>query len=74
MATTVGDVVKWVTQCAGYDPQVQYDAGMPTTMKYRILDCSKAHSLLGWKPLISSEDGTKRTVEWWNESKGWWKK
>ncbi|MBI5408210.1 MAG: NAD(P)-dependent oxidoreductase [Nitrospirae bacterium] len=73
--TTVGDVVNWALKHAGHTPsRVTYDDGKPTTMKFRSLDCTNAQNLLGWQPKIKAEEGIRRTVEWWKNNKGWWKR
>lgn len=34
-------------------------------------DIKKARLLLGWKPLVSFDQGIKRTIEWYQNNKGW---
>lgn len=73
--TTVGSVVRLVLAHADHTPsKIAYDGNKPTTMPVRVLDCSKAHDALGWKPEIGIEEGIRRTVEWWKGNKGWWKR
>jgi GDP-L-fucose synthase len=73
--TAVCDIVKWALKYAGYTPsEVKYLRDKPTTIKFRALDCTKAHALLGWIPEISPEEGVKRTVNWWLENKSTWNK
>lgn len=36
----------------------------PFDVTANILDCSRAHRLTGWKPVVSFEEGVKRTYEW----------
>src|SRR5206468_1897212 len=65
-ATTVGDVAGWALKAAQHQPiQVVYDQAAPTTAPHRVLDCTKARSVLGWQPELSPEEGVRRTVAWW---------
>jgi len=75
MKTTVGDVVHWVLQYARHHPdEIKYLQDRPTTMKFRVLDCTKLKETLGWKPEYTIEEGIKKTVEWWIENRNWWNK
>ena len=73
--TTVDNVVKWALKYAAHKPsEIQYTDKGHSTTALRVLDCSKAARILGWKPLHDPEEGVKRTVEWWINNKDWWKK
>lgn len=75
ISTTVKDVVEWSLKYAEHRPsRLLYDTNKPTTMKFRLLDCTKAKNMLGWEPQIAIEEGIKRTVEWWKKNKEWWEK
>jgi dTDP-glucose 4,6-dehydratase len=37
------------------------------------LDTSKARTELGWKPLMSFEEGLERTVRWYQANEAWWR-
>lgn len=36
------------------------------------LDCSKLKSL-GWRPVLTLEQGLKRTIEWYKNNEDWWR-
>lgn len=73
--TTVGDVVKWALKYAGHKPKkIEYLSDKPTTIKFRVLDCSKVKKMLGWQLQYSIEEGVKKTTEWWIKNRSWWKK
>ena len=73
--TSVGDVVEQALSASGYIPEsVTYNSDKPTTIKSRMLDCSKIIRMTGWKPESSIEKGIKKTTKWWIENKDWWRK
>jgi len=42
-------------------------------MRYAI-DHSKITKELGWKPTVNFEEGIKKTVDWYKENEGWWRR
>ncbi len=73
--TRVGDVLSWALKSANHKPkEIKYLSDKPTTIKSRLLDCSKAHDILGWKPHYTVREGVEKTTKWWMENKEWWKK
>lgn len=73
--TKVSDVVSWALKYSGHSPsKIGYLADKPTTVKNRVLDCSKAKSLLGWQPQYTTEEAIRKTTEWWTTNRKWWKK
>lgn len=73
--TTVADVVKCVTDCAGFQPSsVSYDLSQPATSRARVLNCDKIHSWVGWTPEYGIQEGLQRTLDWWQNNKMWWNK
>ena len=75
VATKVGDVVRWALKFARHTPaDIRYIQDKPTTIKSRVLDCSKIKNSLGWQPKYSVEEGIRDTLQWWMENKRGWKK
>ena len=73
--TRVGDVVTWALRYADHRPgQIHYNQNKPTTVKTRVLDCSKIEKAVGWKPQVSTEEGIRQTTEWWIQNKETWTK
>lgn len=75
LQTKVSNVVEWALKYAGHNPaKIKYIQDKPTTMKFRVLDCTKINRILGWYPKYTIEDGIKKTTQWWIENKHSWKK
>lgn len=55
------DMIEYVEDRKGHD------------QRYAI-DFSKIKNELDWQPQISFEEGMKKTVEWFKENEGWWKR
>ena len=74
-AVTVQEVVDEALKACAHKPiRVSYDAGKPSTIRFRALNCAKTNKILNWQPQITFSEGIRRTAEWWVENKGWWKK
>lgn len=75
ICTRVSDVVDWSLSASGHTPKsIIYNSDKPTTIKSRMLDCSKIKQMTGWEPKYSIEEGIKKTAGWWIDNKSWWKK
>lgn len=68
---TLRSVLKWILQIDGYsDAKVTYDASKPTMIKKRMIDISKARSLLDYNPKFDILIGLANTIKWYrNELK-----
>lgn len=72
---TVGRVAELILSSCEFSPrQIKYTGKGPATFKNRVLDCSKAADVLGWRPQYPIETGIRKTVDWWKDNKGWWKR
>lgn len=72
---SVDKIVKLILEYCDFEPsKIEYDQTMPTTIKSRILDCTKAKHILGWKPIYKIEDGLKNTIDWWINNRYTWNK
>lgn len=54
-------LIRFVTDRPGHD------------MRYAI-DPTKIHERLGWLPKTSFDDGIERTIQWYLDHEGWWKR
>jgi CDP-glucose 4,6-dehydratase len=63
---TVLEVVERILERVGrkdLQPVIQNEASREIREQY--LDCKKAHTLLGWRPAFSFEQGLDRTIAWY---------
>jgi len=68
---TVKDVLKMLLAIDGYqDAEVTFDASKPTMIPKRLIDISKARSLLGFQSRVPMEEGLRKTVDWYRNSTG----
>ena len=54
-------MIEYVKDRAGHDRRYTVDA-------------SKLKEELGWEPEVNFEDALKKTIDWYRENEGWWKK
>lgn len=62
---SIKDLAKSVATLVGYTGKVIYDSTQPDGQPRRVLDSSKAHAALGWRPSISLLVGLDATYTWW---------
>ena len=51
--------------------QIEYQPRHPADVPKTWADITRARELLGWRPLVSIEEGIQRTVEWYLENREW---
>lgn len=61
---TIKELAARVADTIGYEGKVMWDTSKPDGVAQKLLDSSKFMSL-GWKPMVSIEQGLKRTYEWY---------
>jgi nucleoside-diphosphate-sugar epimerase len=72
---TVDDIVHWALKYSGHNPSnIIYNSKKPVTIPFRVLDCSKAKTVLGWEPENTIEEGVRKTVSWWTQNRNRWNK
>jgi GDP-L-fucose synthase len=68
---TIRESVEIILSLTGHaNVEVIYDASKPTTIPTRLVDLSKAKTLLGFRPKVSFEEGLRRTINWYREYRG----
>ena len=67
---TIGQIVRLILKAADHsDGRIVFDASKPTAIPFRMVDTSKAKTLLAFEPEISLEEGLRDTVEWYRRRK-----
>jgi GDP-L-fucose synthase len=64
----IKDLANIIRTATGYTGKVVWDKTLPNGTPRRKMDNTKLFEL-GWKPVVSFEDGLKRTVEWYIQNK-----
>jgi GDP-L-fucose synthase len=57
-----------ISKAVGFSGEIIWDSSKPDGTMRKVLDSSKIANL-GWKPIISLDDGIKNTVEWYQQRK-----
>jgi len=66
---TVRDVLGAALEAADYtDAKIEYDTSKPSMIPKRLIDVSKAESLLGFKAHTTLKEGIRKTVEWYKST------
>ncbi len=56
------------------DSLIEFVKDRPGHDKRYAVDFSKIRQDLGWEPKVSFEGGLRKTIEWYENNKDWWKK
>ena len=64
-ATTIGQIVEQILKLTVHHTDPIFRADRPTTIPKRLVNCTKAMRILGFKPQTSLEDGLKRTIAYY---------
>ncbi len=64
VGTTLNQTIKLLNHILGVEVQPQYGPPRLGDVKHSTADISLARAVLGYEPLVSFEEGLRRTVEW----------
>jgi GDP-L-fucose synthase len=64
---TIRDLAEQVGKVVGYSGRIEWDTSKPDGTPRKLLDVSKLDQL-GWKAVISLEEGLRATYQWWVEN------
>lgn len=65
---TLNETFKLLQGLTSYKGQPKYGPERGGDIKHSLADVSKTEASLGYKPIVSFEEGLKKTVEWYRES------
>ena len=63
----IREVVKVITNATNCSPAIHWDTSKPSGEPRKVLDISKAKSVLGFEPTVSFEEAVERTVAWYRQ-------
>ncbi len=66
---SIRDLVTLITRLTGFAGEVFWDATKPDGQPRRCLDTARAQEEFGFKAKTGFEEGLKRTIEWYRESR-----
>lgn len=65
---TIREIVKLILELDGYpEARVVFDPTKPTTFPIRLLDTTKAETILGWRAVTDLREGIGQTIEWYRK-------
>jgi GDP-L-fucose synthase len=68
---SVRELLSLITELDGFEKaDIKYDPSKPTMIPVRLIDTSKAESLLGFRASIDIREGLRRTIEWYRQNRG----
>jgi UDP-glucose 4-epimerase len=67
-AITVNEIIALINKLTGKRVKPTYTAPRPGDVKHSLADISLAEKLLGYKPVISFEDGLKLAINWYRDN------
>jgi len=65
---SIKDLADKISKAVGFSGEISWDSSKPDGTPRKVLDSSKI-TKLGWKPLISLDQGIASTVEWYLQNK-----
>lgn len=66
---SIKDLVELIARLTGFKGKILWDTSKPDGQPRRMLDTSKAEKEFGFKAKTGFDDGLKKTIEWYRESK-----
>ena len=69
------DIVKFILKELGKDEGlITFVKDRPAHDRRYAIDSAKIRKELGWKPLMSFEDGIHQTIDWYIKNREWWER
>ena len=67
--TSIKEIAEIIKKEIGYDGKITWDENMPIGPNRRNVSIELARKKLNFNPLVSLEEGIKKTVDWYLNSK-----
>jgi GDP-L-fucose synthase len=66
---TIRELVATISRLLGYKGRIRWDATKPDGQPRRMLDTSRAERECGFRATVATEEGLRRTVEWYRTAR-----
>jgi len=67
---SVKELLKAILEADDYaDAKIKFDPTKPTMIPIRLIDTSKAESVLGFKAKVELQEGIRKTIEWYRSTR-----
>ncbi len=66
---TIRDLVELIARLSGFEGEIRWDPTKPDGQPRRCLDTTRAGELMGWRAEVGFEEGLRRTIEWYRETR-----
>ncbi|KAA0231883.1 GDP-L-fucose synthase [candidate division KSB1 bacterium] len=66
---SIKNLVEMIAHLTGYEGQIKWDTTRPNGQPRRALDTGKAEKLFGFKAEMPLEEGLRRTIEWYEQTR-----
>jgi GDP-L-fucose synthase len=67
---SIRDLAAKIQRLVGFEGEIAWDPAQPDGQPRRCLDCTRARERLGFTAEIDLDEGLRRTVEWYQSSRG----
>lgn len=65
------DVIAMLERLIGREAMIEFKPAHPADARATWADVGHAESLLGWKSVVSAEEGFKNLIRWYQENRSW---
>jgi len=66
---SIKSLVEIITDKLNPKPEIIWDSSKPSGDKKRLMDISRAKSMIDWEPKVSLEEGIEKTMNWYKINK-----
>jgi len=66
---SIKDLAEMITRLTGFNGKLVWDTSKPNGQPRRGLDVSRAREYFGWEAKTPFEEGMRRTIQWYEETR-----